>query len=271
MKNPEIDQSELSGVTQMILNLLGSFIIAFSMYSRIPIPQVEWTKERLRYAMCFFPLIGAVIGLLVMGAYSVCSSLDFLHFRQILPVILPIVITGGIHMDGFLDVIDAKSSHADRERKLEILKDPHTGAFAIIGCGVYLLLYLAAFRELEPHMIPAYCMIFIMTRALSGLAVVTFPMAKTSGLAASFSGAARKRTVGIVMAGYAAGAELGVWYLGGPVAAAAAFFVSLFVYGYYYTMAKREFGGITGDLAGYFLQICELALVAGLAVVSHWV
>lgn len=36
------------------MNLLGSFVIALSMYSRIPMPQVEWTKERMRYAMCFF-------------------------------------------------------------------------------------------------------------------------------------------------------------------------------------------------------------------------
>ena len=68
-------------------------------------------------------------------------------------------------MDGLLDVIDARASHGETEKKLEILKDPHTGAFAIIGCGVYLLVYLAAFQEMRPQMIPAYCMIFIVTRA----------------------------------------------------------------------------------------------------------
>ncbi len=55
------------------------------------------------------------------------------------------------------------------------------------------------------------------------------------------------------------------------MSAAVTLIVSLLIYWYYFTMAKREFGGITGDLAGYFLQICELALVAGLAVVSHLV
>ncbi|GLC81099.1 hypothetical protein LBYZC6_32130 [Lacrimispora brassicae] len=174
-------------------------------------------------------------------------------------------------MDGFLDVVDARSSQGDRKKKLEILKDPHTGAFAIIGCGVYLVLYLAAFLEMPPAMIPAYCMTFVVTRALSGLSVVTFPMAKESGLAASFSGAAQKRAVAIVMVLYLAAAEWGIWYLGGRLSAAVTLFVSLLVYWYYYAMAKREFGGITGDLAGYFLQICELALVAGLAVVSRLV
>jgi adenosylcobinamide-GDP ribazoletransferase len=265
MKDPKNDES----IGKM--NLPGSFVIAFSMYSRIPMPQVEWTKERMKYAMCFFPLIGAVIGLLQLCVRFISDAFGFPYFGQLFPVVLPILITGGIHMDGLLDVIDARSSHMETEKKLEILKDPHTGAFAIIGCGVYLLLYAAAFREMKPEMIPAYCMIFILTRALSGLAVVTFPMAKKNGLAASFSNAAHKRTVGIVMIFYAILAEVLIWYLGGITAAVVSFLVAVFVYWYYHTMAKREFGGITGDLAGYFLQICELALVAGLAVVSHFV
>lgn len=174
-------------------------------------------------------------------------------------------------MDGFLDVVDARSSHKDRKKKLEILKDPHTGAFAIIGCGVYLVLYLTAFLEMRPSMVPVFCITFVITRALSGLSVVTFPMAKESGLAASFSGAAQKRAVAVVMVLYLAAAEWGIWYVGGMMPAVATLLISLLIYWYYYAMAKREFGGITGDLAGYFLQICELALVAGLAAVSHLV
>ena len=45
------------------MKLLGSMVIAFSMYSRIPMPRVEWTKERMKYAMCFFPLVGVVQGI----------------------------------------------------------------------------------------------------------------------------------------------------------------------------------------------------------------
>ncbi len=251
------------------MDLLGSFVIAFSMYSRIPMPQVEWTKERMKYAMCFFPLVGAVTGLLVAFAYTVFNQRGFPYFQRIFPVLIPVLVTGGIHMDGLLDVIDAKSSQKSREEKLEILKDPHTGAFAIIGWGVYVLLYLAAFGEMKPGIIPAYSMTFVLTRALSGLSVVTFPMAKPGGLAAMFSNAAEKRVVAAAMAGYVILAEAGIWYLGGFFAAAVSFVVSLVIYVYYYTMAKREFGGITGDLAGYFLQICELGLATGLAVVSH--
>ena len=49
------------------MHLIRSFLIAFSTYSRIPVPQVEWTEENRRYAMCFFPLVGAVLGLILWG------------------------------------------------------------------------------------------------------------------------------------------------------------------------------------------------------------
>lgn len=251
------------------MNLPGSMMIAFSMYSQIPVPQVQWTKERMKYAMCFFPLIGAVIGLLEYGAILLLRTLGFPFLEQILPVVIPVVVTGGIHMDGLLDVIDAKSSHGETEKKLEILKDPHTGAFAIIGCGIYFLLYLAFFMEMRPVMIPAFCITFVITRALSGLSVVTFPMAKKSGLAATFSDGAHKRVVGTVMALYLIISLPAVWLLTGATAALGVFVISFVVFLYYYHMAKREFGGITGDLAGYFLQILELALVMVLAILSH--
>ncbi len=251
------------------MNLPGSMMIAFSMYSQIPVPQVQWTKERMKYAMCFFPLIGAVIGLLEYGAILLLRTQGFPFLEQILPVVIPVVVTGGIHMDGLLDVIDAKSSHGETEKKLEILKDPHTGAFAIIGCGIYFLLYLAFFMEMRPVMIPAFCITFVITRALSGLSVVTFPMAKKSGLAATFSDGAHKRVVGTVMALYLIISLPAVLLLTGATAALGVFVISFVVFLYYYHMAKREFGGITGDLAGYFLQILELAFVMGLAILSH--
>ena len=99
--------------------------------------------------------------------------------------------------------MDAVHSYGDRSRKLEILKDPHLGAFAVISFGVYMMLYLGVFHEylslvLREEMGDRYflyavpCLVFVMERAFSGLSVVTFPQAKKKGLAAGFGGAAGK-------------------------------------------------------------------------------
>ena len=103
------------------------------MYSKIPMPQVEWTKESMQYCICFFPAVGAVIGAatllwnMLVGAKLSGSLL----FTAVL-ILIPVLITGGIHLDGLLDTADALSSYKTKEEKLEILKDSHAGAFAII-------------------------------------------------------------------------------------------------------------------------------------------
>ena len=110
----------------------------------------------------------------------------------------------------------------------------------------------------------------MISRALSGLAVVTFPMAKNSGLAASFSGQAQKKTVAVTMWCCLVLAEGWILYAGGAAAASMTAVGAALTFLYYYCMAKKEFGGITGDLAGYFLQVCELVLTAVLAAVARF-
>lgn len=251
------------------MNLLGSLAIAFSMYSRIPMPAVKWTGERMKYAMCFFPLVGAVIGLAVWISYLALTAVGFDRMARLFPVAIPLLLTGGIHMDGFLDVLDAKASCAEQDERLKILKDPHTGAFATIGGGIYLIMYVSVFAELRPPFLLAYGASFVITRALSGLSVVTFPMAKGTGLAATFSRQSQKKIVAAAMGGFLIAAVVYIALTGSLAAAFLTMAAAALVYWYYYSMAKREFGGITGDLAGYFLQLCELALAAAFAVASH--
>lgn len=241
-------------------------LIAFSMYSRIPVPRTKWSREGMKYALCFFPAVGLVIGL-AMTAYSAFASrlgLGKLAFSCV-GTVIPILLTGGIHMDGLLDVIDACSSFQSKERKLEILKDPHTGAFAIIGCGVYLLLYLAVFSELKERAYPAAAGIYVLERALSGWSVVSFPRAKKDGLASTFADQAQKRAVQISMILWAMAATLFLVRAGSSRAGGIAIRAAFAVFGWYYRMAVREFGGITGDMAGCFLQLCELTMLGVLA------
>lgn len=251
------------------MNLLGSMAIAFSMYSKIPVPQVEWTKERMKYAMCFFPLVGFMQGILLYGFARITWKFSFWVLYYTGGVVLPLIINGGIHMDGFLDVIDARASFGDKEKKLEILKDPHTGAFAILGAIVYVLLYLGIFVELPAGYVPAVGGVYVVTRALSGLSVVSFPKAKNSGLAAAFSEEAQKKAVAAVMYIFIAGALCFILWTAGIWAGILCGIAAVIVFAYYYRMSVKEFGGITGDLAGYFLQFCELALVAALVVAAR--
>ena len=238
----------------------GAFKIAFSMYSKIPMPKTDWNKKNMKYALCFFPAVGiAILALVMLWNYiSVSLKMGNIMHTAIL-VAIPILVTGGIHLDGFLDTMDALSSYQPTEKKLEILKDPHTGAFAIISAVTYFIIYFGVWSEVQGKALIVLSIGFILSRALSGLSIVSFPCAKNSGLAATFSDAAEKNKVKYAMIGYIFSCTLLMLFINvllGGICVIAAFVVFI----YYKIMSKKNFGGITGDLAGYFLQICELVM-----------
>ena len=95
----------------MMKRLWNSFKIAFAMYSKIPMPGADWEKENMRYMMCFFPLIGIVIGALAVGWAWLSERLQAGEIlKSAVYVLIPVAVTGGIHLDGLLDTADALSS-----------------------------------------------------------------------------------------------------------------------------------------------------------------
>lgn len=249
--------------------LWNSFKIAFTMYSRIPVPEAEWTEENTAYAMCFFPLVGAVNGVLTWGGFLLKESLlnrgitfGALFFPVIM-VLVPIFVTGGIHLDGFLDTQDALASWQSKEKRLEILKDPHTGSFAVLSCGVYLLAYTGVYSSVSLESVKVTAFSFLLSRTLSGLSVLCFPQARKEGegLAASFSAHAAKRMGRSVLLGYLV-VLCGVIAVIGKYTGICSLAAAGLMYAYYYRLSVKRFGGMTGDLAGYFLQMCELLMAA---------
>lgn len=238
------------------------------MYSKIPMPYSDWSKENMRYTMGFFPIVGLVIGGSVWGWAYLADFLGLTQenlFRVCIMTAIPLLITGGIHLDGFLDTSDALSSWQEKERRLEILKDSHAGAFAIICCGIYLVLYLGSVSVIPKEHFLTLGIGFLFIRAFSGYSVVTFKMAKNTGLAATFSSAAQKKAVAIWMVVYlvAGGAAMIAFW---PVGGTACVVVILCVFFYYRHMAYKNFGGINGDLAGWFLQVAEAAMMLAAAI-----
>ena len=239
--------------------MLRSLASAFLMYSRIPMPKVEWKEENRRYALCSFPLIGAVIGALFCLWYKVCGILQLnAVMKGAVAVFISIAVTGGIHLDGFCDVSDARASWGDKEKKLTIMKDSHIGAFAAIKLCVYLIMQTAVFSQICNAKTAVLCgLCFVLSRTLSGLAAVTFKAAKSDGTLQSFVKPSHKRitvTVLMILAVTVCIAMAVISPLCGVSGVIAAFLVFL----YYRHMAYKEFGGTTGDIAGWFLQLEEL-------------
>ncbi len=230
------------------------------MYSRIPMPMVGWKEENRRYALCFFPLIGAVIAGLLLLWQWLCVILDIGVFvSAAVSVLIPVFVTGGIHIDGFCDTTDAVCSFADRKKRLEIMSDPHIGSFAVIGLCSMLLLQFALFCETWDYYIIAAG--YVLSRSLSGLAAVTFRSAKSEGALQNFVKPAHRKITSAVLVIFILLCAAGMCFMNlipGAAACAAALICLLI----YRSFSYRNFGGITGDTEGWFLQITETAVLA---------
>ena len=239
--------------------VIRSLLIAFSTYSRIPVPQVEWNEENRRYSMCFFPLVGLVTG-------ALCACLKMGPFLQgAVAALLPLLITGGIHMDGYMDTTDALASWQSQEKRLEILKDSHTGAFAVMGCAGYLLLSAALYSEADPAAGLRLAGVFVLSRALSAFALVRMRNARNRGMLDDISRVAEKRLVTLSSGVYAL-LCLVLWLATGVRTALLCVLAAVLCYLYYQHMSYKQFGGVTGDLAGWFLQVTELVLTAVIVI-----
>ena len=243
--------------------MLRSLLSAFLMYSRVPVPKVEWKEENRRYALGFFPLVGAAIGGLLLFWRYVCNELEIGQFLFAAgAVFIPVLVTGGIHLDGFCDVNDARASYADREKRLEIMSDPHIGSFAVMKLCLYLIIQTALFSQVNSYEMAAVIACgFVLSRVMSGFSAVTFKAAKNKGTLQSFVRPAHKK-ITIAMQVFFLLVSGAIMIFISPVQGISVLAAALIALAYHRYASYRDFGGITGDLCGWFLQMCEISMLA---------
>ena len=244
--------------------LFKAFLTALSTYSVIPVRQSDFDGRAMKYAICFFPAVGIIIGIVIMIWYRIsgAAGLSGVIFAAAATA-LPIVITGGIHLDGYMDTVDALSSHMPRERKLAIMKDAHTGAFAVIYVCVYLLIVFALFYELYIRGAAGYaCPAFVLSRALSAFAALRLPNARRGGMLDAYTGNA-ETTKAAAATIITAAAVCVIMIISSPLSGVFAVAFSAAWLILYSELAMRLFGGVTGDTAGFFLEINELLCLTG--------
>lgn len=246
--------------------LLASLAITFSTYSRIPMPQVEWSEDNMRHTLSLLPLVGLVIGALYCLTDRLSALLGFSPLlRAALLTVLPVLVTGGIHLDGYCDTVDALASHAPREKKLAILKDSSAG-----GLRRHLVLRVVS-ADLCPDGSGGLC-------PHGGRGLRPQPDLRRLGHPApalrpgGHGGHPEIRQpvplVGPDPVSGSSGAAL-VLLWGDLIAGGAALIVMIVFYFIYRAMALREFGGFTGDLAGWFIQVGELGLLAAVVLAER--
>lgn len=177
---------------------MRSFITALQFLTRIHlVKQEDLTAEDFGRSTRFFPLVGAVLGCLYLLAALACLALLGLpsYTAKAILVILPILLTGALHCDGFMDAVDGLFSGRSRERMLEIMKDSRAGSFGVVAFGSILLLDWSLLLDLPaPVLLIAVFVMPVIGRMAMLFAVAHFPYARPSGMGQAFL---KRQTAGL--------------------------------------------------------------------------
>ena len=236
---------------------LHAFVMCQSMFCAIPAPQI-WNEKAKDKMLLFLPIVGLKIGAIWAVLTWVCN---FLNLPALVTGLIlcayPFLITGFIHLDGYMDVTDAVKSWRDLERRREILKDSHVGSFAAIGI-VLLLLTQFAFFASAPTDANFLILIFVpaVSRCCSSLAVTGLKPMSTSQYADQKKPKSHMVVLTVMLCIF-----LGVGFLlcGKYVFSLVGCLVG---YGLALHRAYKFLEGMNGDISGYALTIGELCAVA---------
>lgn len=237
------------------------FITALRTLTCLPVPGSD--AASLASSLPFFPAVGLLIGLVVTGVLHALQG--WTTGAGIAAMIAVLWITRGLHVDGLADVSDALGGGRSRERRLEIMKDPHTGAFGSMAIVADLLLKAAALTQLAAlHQWSLVITPFIVSRTGQVLLAVSLPYARPEGgKAGGFVDGARPLHFLLALL-MAAGCCLATSGLTGLVL----LLQGLVAVTLLRLWMQHHFGGVTGDLLGTANEVVETGLLAFLALIS---
>ncbi len=225
------------------------FALALSMLSTLPFFKVhDFYKGINGYAVMFYPLVGFILGAILYGV-SLLLFPYFPHFHvAVLIFALWVVLTGALHLDGFADTIDGL--FVPKERSLEVMKDPHNGGMGMTFGAVFLILKASSLIALQNYaLLP---LVLLLPRLMVVFCIYFFPYV-SGGMSQLAKEELQSKQVSIALLYSLLFIFLyNAWFL-----LAASLFIMLLVKRFFI----KRYGGFTGDIYGFTIEVTELFLL----------
>jgi cobalamin 5'-phosphate synthase/cobalamin synthase len=231
-------------------NILKGFALAVSMLTIIPFFKVHnFFKGINGYAVMFYPLIGFILGSFLYYIYQFTAlHVEPLH-SGIIIFALWILLTGALHLDGFSDTIDGL--YVSKDKALEVMKDPNTGGMGMIFTVTFLILKASSLASLDAlYLLP---IIMMLSRLNAVLAIYKYPYVSPNGMStlAKEEFTSAQLFITIVY-------SLILVYLFSSISLLIASLLVLFVVKSFFI---KRYGGFTGDIYGFSIEVTELILL----------
>lgn len=233
--------------------MLNDIRAAFAFLTILPVGTL--TARKPGYAFAWFPLVGLVIG----AGLATLANIPYAspELRGFVLLVVSVIVTGGLHLDGFGDSCDGLLATTTPERRLEIMKDPRAGTWAVAGLCLLLLGKWIAFQTISAELLILPPLI---GRWLMVIAAYGFPYARAKGGLGGYfrEGLGRMQ---VAVATLALCLTLCLYPLHAVLIAGSA---ALILFGVARWAANRLGGGLTGDTYGAVCELAELLCLIGL-------
>ncbi len=230
--------------------IFKGFALAVSMLTTVPFFRVhDFYKGINGYAVMFYPLIGFILGTVLWGVYSLLTPYAPSFHIGIIIFVLWVLLTGALHLDGFSDTVDGL--YVKKQRALEVMKDSHVGGMGMIMSVTFLIAKASSLAHFEAfYLLP---LILMLSRLNAVLAIYLYPYVSPNGMS-SFAKAEFTKTQLLIALFYSLviTAIFNMWIL--LVSSLLVLFVikSFFI---------KRYGGFTGDIYGFSIEVTELILL----------
>ena len=242
-----------------------SFLIALQFLTTIPVKVSDkiGPKEFGR-AMAWFPVVGLLLGGILALADLGTRALLPPAVSAAITLALWVLLTGALHLDGLMDCCDGLLAARDPEKRLDILRDTHMGAFAVVGAICALLLKFALLLEFPAGgRTTALLAVPVLSRAAMVYAARAYPYARPGpGLGQLFRDGLSWRQVTMAVAVAIAVALIALGLVGLALAAAVWLMTALIAW-----WVRRRIPGLTGDVYGAINEVTELGALLFLMMI----
>lgn len=237
---------------------MKSFFCALGFLTRLPVPaRYRFEAVDLGRSMAAFPLVGFLLGVILVIADRLLSSFLPDGLTNILLLTLLALMTGGLHIDGFMDTLDGLAGGKDRESILEIMRDSRVGALGVVGIVLLLLIKWEALNVLPPEMKQGALLVMpVAGRGGQVLLAYLSPYARSEGLGRPFVGSLTGGGLAVALLSTVVIAAWAVGWYGIFIV----IMTSLLTWLWSGWFVKR-IGGVTGDVIGALNEVLEVMVL----------
>lgn len=239
---------------------ISALLVAIGFLTRIPVPaRVFDDADAQRSSLVWYPAVGLLLGIILLVLAGVLHDAPPLLLAALL-LAAWVLLTGGLHLDGLADTADAWiGGLGNRERTLEIMKDPRSGPAGVTAVVLVLLLKFAALASLSTEGWPLLWLAPLLARAGLTAAFLGLPYVRSGGLGSALADAPRGACMVSLLATLALSLIAGLAGILALLAASAIWLI-------WRRACRQRLGGFTGDTAGALAEVIEMAALVALAL-----